>query len=107
MNNSYYYRDGKKIPAIPPTIADILLPLLREKGMLSKLEECKATIIWDSVVGKDIARYTRAEKIEDGILYIKVRNAAWRQELTFQKETIKKKLNRSLEKEIVKDIKFI
>ena len=91
----------------PKSIAEVLLPLLKKKGMLKQIEELKALLIWDKAVGKKIAGRTKPERIEDGILYIKTRGAAWRQELSFQKEGIIELLNKKLAQEIVKDIRFV
>ena len=91
----------------PESIAEILFPILKKKGMLSQLEELKALLVWDEVVGKKIAKKTKPERIENGVLFIKTRGAAWRQELSFHKVQMIASLNKKLGNDIVKDIKFV
>ncbi|MCA0444833.1 MAG: DUF721 domain-containing protein [Bacteroidetes bacterium] len=61
---------------------------------------------WPSIVGERIAQETTAEKIENKILKISVKNSSWRQELTFRKTEILTKINTHFGEEIVKDILF-
>ena len=67
----------------------------------------KAIHIWEETVGKAISQNTETVAIEKGVLIIKSRNATWRQELQLQKTNIIRKLNKELNKNIIKDIRFL
>jgi predicted nucleic acid-binding Zn ribbon protein len=54
-----------------------------------------------------VAEISSAEKIEKGVLYVKVDSPVWRNELVFMKSDIISRLNKALSKPVVKDIKFI
>ena len=62
--------------------------------------------IWPKVVGEKIANKTEANYINNGILFVKVFNSTWRQELQFQKKDIIEKLNKEIKEKIVREIKF-
>ncbi|MCS7013388.1 MAG: DUF721 domain-containing protein [Chloroherpetonaceae bacterium] len=69
-------------------------------------EEFKAIRLWREVVGSHIARVSEVEKIVDGILHVKVKNSAWRNELTFRKQSIIHQLNHRIGSPFVRDIVF-
>lgn len=62
--------------------------------------------IWDSVVGKKIAKHARPSQIKKGLLLVKVTDSVWLQELEFMAETIRKRLNSKLQREAIKKIRF-
>ncbi len=62
--------------------------------------------LWDGVVGKRIARHARPSWIKKGVLLVKVTDRVWLQELEFKAETIKESLNRKLQREAIKKIRF-
>ncbi|MBT5268149.1 MAG: DUF721 domain-containing protein, partial [Candidatus Marinimicrobia bacterium] len=57
-------------------------------------------------VGERISEVTEAEKIEKGILVVKVSSPVWRNELVFMKSNLINTVNEALAKTVVKDIKF-
>ena len=74
-----------------------------EKG----LEQQRALGCWDKVVGEKIAKNTEVELIESGVITVKTKTPAWRQELQMQKLDIVDRLNKELTKKIIKDIRFV
>jgi predicted nucleic acid-binding Zn ribbon protein len=69
-------------------------------------DEFRAVKLWSDVVGAHIARVSEVEKIVNGMLFVKVRNSAWRNELTFKKPGIIAQLNSRIGRDLVKDIVF-
>jgi predicted nucleic acid-binding Zn ribbon protein len=61
---------------------------------------------WDEVVGEQIARVARPQRIENGVLYVSVASAPWRAELTMKRAEIMQKLNEAAGSAVVKDIRF-
>ena len=80
---------------------------LRKSGLEKGVKQNTALLVWDEVVGENIAENTSAEKIEHGTLTVKVENSSWRQELVFKKKEIIEKLNSKLGKKTIKEIRFI
>ena len=81
--------------------------MIKTKGLNAGLVQQKAIDIWEEAVGKAISQNTETVEVDKGVLTIKTRNAAWRQELQLQKTNIIKKINKELEKNIIKDIRFL
>ncbi len=87
-------------------IGEALEELVRKLGIKKKLQEYDAVLRWEEIVGQQIARVTVATRITKGILFVRVKSSAWRNELTMRKVEIKEKLNTALGEDIVTDIKF-
>jgi len=88
-------------------ISTAINKFLKKTGLEKAVAQQSALEIWPVVVGVNVAQKTTAEKIEHGILVIRTQTPAWRQELSFQKKSIIKKINKELDKNIIKDIRFI
>ena len=90
-----------------PEKADIILKRLTSRmGIDTRLEMEKAVVLWEEVVGAKVARRAKAEAVRGGILFVRVVNSTWMQELSLLKEGIIEKLNAIMEGDIVKDIVF-
>jgi len=87
-------------------ISEILLSLLKKRGMASKIEENALLQLWPKAVGPQIILHTKADALRNGILFVKTISSVWVQQLHFMKEEIRQKLNQLAGKNIVKDIRF-
>jgi predicted nucleic acid-binding Zn ribbon protein len=92
--------------AEPEKIGSILDRLAARMGITSRLEKEKAVILWEEVVGVNIARRAQAVSIKGGNLFVVVANSAWLQELALMKEGIIEKINLLLGKSVVEDVIF-
>jgi predicted nucleic acid-binding Zn ribbon protein len=72
----------------PEKLNSILNYFLSARGYLSYCKENSVVDHWSEIVGESLSAVTRCENVEDGILYVKVQSAAWRQELSFLKKEI-------------------
>tara|TARA_Y100001970_G_C14238427_1_gene863364 strand:- start:1646 stop:1921 length:276 start_codon:yes stop_codon:yes gene_type:complete len=88
-------------------IGSALKKLIKMKGLNAGLVQQKAIDVWEEVVGRAISQNTETVSVEKRVLTIKTRNATWRQELQLQKTNIIRKLNKKLNKNIIKDIRFL
>src|SRR4030066_1683614 len=87
-------------------ISEILLSLLKKRGMASKIEENALIRLWPKAVGPQIILHTKADAVRNGILFVKTISSVWVQQLHFMKEEIRQKINQFAGKNIVKDIRF-
>ena len=67
--------------------------LLASLGLEERLQQYRALLLWDEVVGPQIAARTRPEKIRDGVLEVCVDQPTWMQQLQLLKPQILAKLN--------------
>ncbi len=89
-----------------PNRLESLLDALYADLNFDAAEEFKIVKIWSQVVGSHIARVSEVEKVVDGVLYVKVKNSAWRNELTFKRQSIMAQLNYKLQRPVIKGIVF-
>jgi len=87
-------------------IGSAIKSFLKKTGLEKGIKEQNVLKIWNKTVGLKISKNTTPVSIKNGILILKVSTPAWRQELQFQKIEIIKKLNKKLNKETIKEIRF-
>jgi predicted nucleic acid-binding Zn ribbon protein len=90
----------------PQKIAAVLEEMLSQQGYLNTCREQEVTAKWPVIVGDRIAGLTECLNAENGILYVRVQNAAWRQELSFIKKEILGKIRDTTHCRTINDIIF-
>lgn len=90
----------------PRKFDDIVDEVYAIYGMKGAQEEHRALKVWEDVVGETIAKITNIEKFVRGVLYVRVHNPSWRNELSYRKKNIIVRLNDAVGKVLVKDIVF-
>ncbi len=88
-------------------IGSIMHKLLGELGIERPVQRYQALLLWPEVVGERISEVTEANRLRNGKLFIRVKNAAWRNELVFYKEELVQKMNRKLGSNVVQEIILI
>ncbi|MCK4307041.1 DUF721 domain-containing protein [candidate division WOR-3 bacterium] len=91
-----------------PQSIDSILPIaLKKFGLKKGIDQHKALIIWNKVVGEEIASHTKPGWINYGILWVIVDDPIWHQELGFLKPQIIERINQHLDQTKIRGIKFI
>jgi predicted nucleic acid-binding Zn ribbon protein len=90
----------------PQKIGIILEEVLSQKGYFNICKEYAIIHKWPSIVGPAFAAVTKCEKIENGILYVKVKTAPWRQDAVYMKDKIVIKIQKEFGCPTIKDIAF-
>jgi predicted nucleic acid-binding Zn ribbon protein len=88
------------------TLGQALSQLIKDLGIESEIIHNQAVQLWPEVVGKKIANITQAKKIDGKILFVKVKNDSWRNELVFLKKDIIERLNKKIGKKVVEDLRL-
>jgi len=88
------------------SVKKVLDALLKSYGIDTKIKNYQVLENFSEIVGENIAKHAKAERIESGKLFLSVTSGVWRQELSFRKEEMIKKINNYYRQEIVKDIIF-
>jgi predicted nucleic acid-binding Zn ribbon protein len=97
-------REGTKKE--PEPFGSALETLVHQLGLTKKMKQAAILSSWAGIVGEQIARVTEAERIENGILFVKTLNAPWRNELSMRRLQIIEKLNAAVGSRVVKEIRF-
>ncbi len=82
----------------------LLSQLLQTSGLAVKLHTYEAFLVWDKIVGPQIAAHAQPTRIRDGTLEARVDQAVWMQQLQLMKPKILARLNERLGGEVIKDI---
>ncbi len=90
----------------PERMDKVLLRTLKGLRIDRRIKEETVLLNWNKVVGDRIAPQSTPLRVKDSILFVKVENASWRNELVFLKGKIIKELNQSVKANVIKDIVF-
>ncbi len=90
----------------PQSIEKLLNSLIAHKGWKGRVEIHKVFTFWDDVVGPDIAKQAQPYVIRKNILWVRVTDSVWMQQLHLLKEMLLEKINKRIRKEKLTDIRF-
>lgn len=90
----------------PVEISRLLSAVFENRKWHSKLELHRVFEFWNRTVGKEIAAVAQPSLIRGHVLWIKVRDSIWMQQLHFQKMLLLEKINTQFDNEKLSDIHF-
>lgn len=90
----------------PRPLGEVLQEVIDELGVRKEIDEARVIETWASVAGDKISEVTESVWMKDSTLYVKITSAAWRQELHMNRRKWRKRLNGTLEAELVDEIIF-
>lgn len=88
------------------TLASILDKIFSDPMLKSYYVEAKVLTIYPEAVGERIASISKAVSFQNGILVVRVKSAAWRNELNLMTLQIKDILNKDLGENLINKIIF-
>ena len=91
----------------PKHISESLRFLIKDLGFEKRIDQVKVINMWPDIVGENIAKISQAERVFEGILYVKVKSMTWRTELLFQKPKILERIAQKVGENVITDIRFI
>jgi predicted nucleic acid-binding Zn ribbon protein len=91
----------------PVSVGDVLTAFLKSAGLEKVVKAQSVLQKWKDIVGEGIAKHTEPREIKDGVLFLKVENAAWRSQLFALKDDLVRKINAFAEKKIVNKIHYL
>ena len=87
-------------------LGSLLQHFLREQGLETPLNEYRAVQIWPEIVGPAISRYVGKVFIKNCIMYVQIRSAALRENLTHQRTVLAQRVNQHIGAQVVNEIRF-
>jgi hypothetical protein len=90
----------------PEKIGAIVESVLSERGYLIICKELSVLRAWPSIVGEALMGITECTRVEQGVLYVRVVSAPWRQEIVFMKQQLLSKIYRETGCTTIRDIVF-
>jgi hypothetical protein len=86
------------------SIGEALKQFLDSSRIKGGIQALQIEDVWEKIVGKTVARYTNKLQIFGDKLIISTDVAPLKQELIYQKEKIKQRVNEALGKNTIKEI---
>ena len=85
-------------------IGDAIQQFLKGSRLKGDIQALQIEEIWEKIMGKTIARYTDRIHIINGTLFITTNVAPLKQELSYQKEKIKHRVNEAFGNNDIKEV---
>ena len=85
-------------------MGDAIRQFLNQSRIKGDIQALQIEELWEKIMGKAIARYTDNLKIINRTLFITTHVAPLKQELIFQKEKIKFRVNEALGEKLIDEI---
>ena len=90
----------------PEHIGVILKQLIRDQEWETHVQVSLLLLRWQELVGPQIAKQSQPEYLKDEVLQVRVENSVWLNHLRFLEEELRRKLNKKLSPQKVKEIRF-
>jgi hypothetical protein len=85
-------------------IGDAIQQFLKGSRLKGDIQALQIGEIWEKIMGRTISKYTEKIHIINGTLFITTHVAPLKQELSFQKEKIKLRVNEALGSNEIKEV---
>ncbi len=85
-------------------VGTLLNEVLGESGLGDKLSRYQAWLVWDQLVGEQIAQRARPLRIRQNVLEVQVDHPVWMQQLQMLKPKILEKINQQIPNAGITDI---
>ena len=86
------------------SLGDALRQFLNKSRLKNNIQSLQINEHWEQIMGVTISKYTDRIEIKNGTLFIYTTVAPLKNELTFQKELIIKRMNESIGEELIKEV---
>lgn len=86
------------------SIGDAMKKFLEGSRLKGDIQALQIGDAWESIMGKTVARYTDKIQIIGNKLFITTQVAPLKNELKFQKEKIKQRVNEALGQKVVEEV---
>ena len=86
------------------TIGQVIKKLIKNKKLSKRLDALIVLDVWNNIIGKDLEKYIKSTKLVDNKLYVKLRSSIVRNEMSYKKTQLIQRINKKLNKDVIKDI---
>jgi hypothetical protein len=85
-------------------MGDAIKQFLNQSRIKGDIQAMQIKDLWEKIMGKTIANYTDNLKVINRTLFISTKVAPLKQELIYQKEKIKLRVNEALGEKLIDDV---
>ncbi len=87
-------------------IMPVIDKVSRGLGLTSRYDGWQVVARWPEIVGESIAAASKAERYDDGILYVKVKSDTWRMEIHMKIDSIMSEIKKLPYGKSIKEIRL-
>ncbi len=91
-------------PMAEISIGDAIKAFLNKSRLKTGIQALQIEQVWESMMGKTIAKYTDKIQIVNHTLFIRTNVGPLKQELMYQKEKIIERVNEALGEKVIKEV---
>lgn len=86
------------------SVGDIIEDMMRQAGMTDEYARRRVCYLWAEVVGPGVGRFTSRRYVEGDILHVHISSAALKNEISFLRPQLVKRLNDAVGQIVISDI---
>jgi hypothetical protein len=86
------------------SLAEAIDAFIQEHKLKPQIDAVRVKNVWETLMGKIVAKHTTSVYFKSGKLYLAFDNAALKNEMYFSREKIKTLINNELGEEVVLDV---
>jgi predicted nucleic acid-binding Zn ribbon protein len=86
-------------------LASVLKSIVSDLNIEGELDKYKIFNHWEEIVGKEIAKNAKPQRIADKTLYVVSISPIWANELNMMSQSIIAKINKFADKELIDSVK--
>lgn len=86
------------------SMAEAMKQFLKQSRLKGYVQALQIEDVWEKLMGKTISKYTEKIQIHGSTLYITTSVAPLKQELLYQKDKIRQRVNEALGENIIKEV---
>ena len=87
-------------------VGDVLAEVFKRGGMKRAVRRAEAVLLWPQVVGREVAKFTEAKTLQDGVLIVEVPDSETSMHLTLQRQRFVDVYRGKFGSKDVRDIRF-
>ncbi len=87
-------------------VGDVLAEVFKRGGMKRAVRRAEAVLLWPQVVGREVAKFTEAKTLQDGVLIVEVADSETSMHLTLQRQRFVDVYRGKFGSKDVRDIRF-
>lgn len=86
--------------------AEIVAKILRQKGLSAGVQRGQVLALWSEIAGPALSELTEADRLEDGVLFVRVADSVVAHQLTYLREEFLKRYQEKLPG-LVQELRFL
>lgn len=86
------------------TVGEIFSEAMAQAGMTDVYDEQRASYLWPEIVGATVNRMTTRRYVDRGVLHVYISSAPLKSELSFLTDTLMRRINESIGKNVIHSI---